>query len=46
MTVHVSQEDFDHALDSLVPSVSEAEMGHYGQIQKHFSQEITDETGS
>jgi len=46
MVVHVSQEDFDRALDSLVPSVSEAEMEHYGQVQKHFSQEITDQTGS
>ena len=40
--VHVSQEDFDHALDSLVPSVSQAEMEHYRQIQKHFSQGAVD----
>lgn len=38
VAVHVSQEDFDRALDSLVPSVSEAEMEHYRQIQKYFSQ--------
>jgi peroxin-6 len=38
MAVHVSQEDFDRALDSLVPSVSQAEMERYRQIQKHFSQ--------
>ena len=42
-TVHVSQEDFDRALDSLVPSVSQAEMEHYRQIQKHFSQGAVDE---
>ena len=36
--VHVSREDFERALDSLVPSVSQAEMEHYRQIQKHFSQ--------
>jgi peroxin-6 len=38
MAVYVSQEDFDSALDSLVPSVSQAEMEHYRQIQRHFSQ--------
>ena len=42
MAVHVSQEDFDRALDSLVPSVSQAEMEHYKQIQKHFSQGAVD----
>ena len=40
--VQVSQEDFDRALLSLVPSVSQAEMGHYKQIQKHFSQGAVD----
>jgi len=43
MAVHVSQEDFDRALNSLVPSVSQAEMEHYRQIQKHFSQGAVDE---
>lgn len=43
MTVHVSQEDFDRALLSLVPSVSQAEMGHYRQIQKQISQGAVDE---
>ena len=42
MAVHVSQEDFDSGLDSLVPSVSQAEMEHYRQIQKHFSQGAVD----
>ena len=42
MAVHVSQEDFDRALDSLVPSVSREEMEHYRQIQKHFSQGAVD----
>lgn len=45
MVVHVSQEDFDRALDSLVPSVSQAEMEHYRQIRKHFSQGAVDEIG-
>ena len=40
--VQVSQEDFDRALLSLVPSVSQAEMEHYKQIQKHFSQGAVD----
>ncbi|KAF8163058.1 P-loop containing nucleoside triphosphate hydrolase protein [Crassisporium funariophilum] len=39
ITVYVSQGDFDRALDSLVPSVSQAEMQHYAQVQKRFSQE-------
>ena len=38
MAVHVSQEDFNRALDSLVPSVSQAEMEHYREIRKHISQ--------
>jgi peroxin-6 len=44
MAVYVSQEDFDRSLDSLVPSVSQAEMERYGQIQKRFSQESVDNT--
>lgn len=36
--VLVSAEDFDQALRSLVPSVSRAEMEHYAQVQKHFSE--------
>ena len=43
IAVHVSQEDFVRALDSLVPSVSQAEMEHYRQIQKLFSQGAADE---
>jgi peroxin-6 len=43
MAVHVSREDFDRALDSLVPSVSQAEMENYRQIQKHFSKAAGDE---
>ncbi|KAF8803602.1 AAA-domain-containing protein [Phlegmacium glaucopus] len=46
IAVHVSQEDFDRALDSLVPSVSQAEMEHYAHIQKRFSQGAVDEIGS
>lgn len=46
MAIHVSQEDFDRALDSLVPSVSQAEMEHYVQIQKRFSQGAVDDMGS
>lgn len=45
MAVRVSQEDFDRALGSLVPSVSQAEMEHYRQIQKRFSQGAVDEIG-
>ena len=36
--VLVSPEDFKHALKNLVPSVSQAEMKHYAQVQKRFSQ--------
>jgi len=39
--VQVSQVDFDRALDSLVPSVSQAEMDHYAEVQKRFSQAAT-----
>lgn len=31
--VLVSQSDFEHALAELVPSVSEAEMAHYREVQ-------------
>ena len=37
--VLVSREDFDKALQTLVPSVSQAEMEHYARIQHRFSQE-------
>ncbi|KAF9812997.1 hypothetical protein IEO21_05830 [Rhodonia placenta] len=37
--VLVSQEDFETALRELVPSVSQAEMDHYAQIQQRFSTE-------
>ncbi|CCM06091.1 uncharacterized protein FIBRA_08338 [Fibroporia radiculosa] len=35
--VLVSQEDFQAALDELVPSVSQAEMEHYARVQERFS---------
>jgi peroxin-6 len=35
--VLVSQSDFDRALQSLVPSVSQSEMEHYAHIQQRFS---------
>ncbi|KAJ7684814.1 AAA-domain-containing protein [Mycena polygramma] len=35
--VLVSQDDFDLALQSLVPSVSQSEMDHYAHIQQRFS---------
>jgi len=38
IVVYVSAEDFERALDSLVPSVSQAEMEHYAQVQERFSQ--------
>lgn len=37
--VLVSQQDFERALDELVPSVSQGEMGHYREVQKMFSRE-------
>lgn len=43
MAVSVSQEDFDRALDSLVPSISQAELEHYRQIQTRFSQGAVDD---
>ncbi|KAL0562606.1 peroxisomal assembly protein, partial [Marasmius crinis-equi] len=36
--VSVTQDDFDRAVRSLVPSVSQAEMEHYRTIQSRFSQ--------
>lgn len=36
--VTVNYEDFSLALDKLVPSVSQAEMDHYAQVQKRFTQ--------
>ncbi|TFK42849.1 P-loop containing nucleoside triphosphate hydrolase protein [Crucibulum laeve] len=41
ITVFVSQNDFNTALASLVPSVTKAEMEHYAQVQRRFSQEVT-----
>lgn len=35
----VSEDDFNAALRELVPSVSQAEMEHYAQIQQRFSNE-------
>ncbi|KAJ7435381.1 AAA-domain-containing protein [Mycena galericulata] len=35
--VLVSHADFEHALRSLVPSVSQSEMDHYAHIQQRFS---------
>jgi peroxin-6 len=37
MDVVVSKEDFDLALNDLVPSVSQSEMEHYARIQHRFS---------
>ncbi|RDB21464.1 Peroxisomal biogenesis factor 6 [Hypsizygus marmoreus] len=39
INVLVSREDFDHALRSLIPSVSQSEMDHYSHIQRRFSRE-------
>jgi peroxin-6 len=38
LLVAVSQVDFDNALVTLVPSVTQAEMEHYARVQHHFSQ--------
>jgi len=38
LLVAVSQVDFDNALVTLVPSVTQAEMEHYARVQQHFSQ--------
>jgi peroxin-6 len=40
--VLVSQRDFDMALQSLVPSVSQSEMEHYTTIQRRFSRDMPD----
>ncbi|RXW18100.1 hypothetical protein EST38_g7753 [Candolleomyces aberdarensis] len=37
--VTVTSEDFELALRNLVPSVSQAEMDHYAQVQKRFTQD-------
>jgi peroxin-6 len=37
MDVFVSKEDFDLALEGLIPSVSQSEMEHYVHIQHRFS---------
>lgn len=37
--VLVSADDFKRALQSLTPSVSQAEMEHYAEVQKRFTQE-------
>ena len=37
VAVLVSQRDFEAALAELVPSVSQAEMEHYGRVQQQFS---------
>jgi len=41
--VEVTQEDFSQALENLVPSVSQAEMEHYAQVQKQFSQDASND---
>lgn len=38
MEVLVSARDFEQALRTLVPSVTQAEMEHYAQVQKRFSE--------
>lgn len=38
ISVHVTAEDFERALAMLVPSVSQAEMEHYAEVQRRFSQ--------
>ncbi|KAF7338543.1 Peroxisomal biogenesis factor 6 [Mycena venus] len=43
--VLVSQTDFDRALQSLVPSVSQSEMEHYAHIQQRFSRASDDAEG-
>ncbi|KAJ8515523.1 hypothetical protein ONZ45_g7081 [Pleurotus djamor] len=41
--VLVNKDDFDVALDNLVPSVSQSEMDHYAQVQQRFSQKSEEE---
>ncbi|KAG5335902.1 hypothetical protein C0989_012586 [Termitomyces sp. Mn162] len=38
LNVLVSRQDFDRALEDLVPSVSQSEMDHYAKIQRRFSE--------
>lgn len=46
IAVHVSEADFLRALEMLVPSVSQAEMAHYAEVQRRFSQPASgDESG-
>ena len=42
--VLVSHADFESALQSLIPSVSQAEMEHYARVQKQFSKETINST--
>ncbi|EPS97368.1 hypothetical protein FOMPIDRAFT_79362 [Fomitopsis schrenkii] len=44
MEVLVMQQDFEAALNELVPSVSQAEMDHYARIQQRFSKETINST--
>jgi peroxin-6 len=39
LEVLVSQEDFERALEELVPSVSASEMDHYASVQQQFATE-------
>ncbi|KAF9466437.1 AAA-domain-containing protein [Collybia nuda] len=43
MEVLVSRKDFDLALSTLVPSVSQSEMDHYAHIQRKFSRTTSPE---
>jgi len=42
LLVQVFQGDFQGALQNLVPSVSQSELGHYRKVQKQFSSRIVD----
>ena len=35
--VYVCEKDFERALETLIPSVSQGEMEHYAQVQRRFS---------
>src|SRR2546423_8746880 len=37
--VEVNQNDFERALDELIPSVSEKELEHYKMVQMRFTQQ-------
>jgi len=41
LAVEVNFEDFDKAIDTLIPSVSEAELAHYRKVQQQFAQNQT-----